>query len=73
MEQKGKNNMTITLIDGNKITANKSKLNEIALGYSCIFDYYKKDGFDDLAENALQNCKIIHDALEKTGYYNFDK
>lgn len=65
--------MTIQLCDGSKITANKMTLNELAVAYIAMEYKYKQSGLLDLAEKAYRNAEIIHDTLEITGYYNFDK
>lgn len=62
--------MTANVEELGKITASKEILNDITIAYGASRDFYRRTGCNALADRCSKICGSIHDALEKSGYFN---
>ena len=62
--------MTANVEELGKITASKEILNDIAIAYGASRDFYRRTGCNALVDRCSKICGSIHDALEKSGYFN---
>jgi hypothetical protein len=66
---KGVHKMTITLRDGDKISASKPTLNWLSIAFSEASHHYDSLGMGALAKHAKADADIIFDALNVRGFY----
>ena len=62
--------MTANVEELGKITASKEILNDITIAYGASRDFYRRTGCNALADRCSKIYGSIHDALEKSGYFN---
>lgn len=62
--------MTVNIEELGKLVASKQILNDIAIAYGVSRDFYRRSGCNALADRCNKICGSIHDALEKSGYFN---